>query len=173
MSDRDDLRIEPVAPADVERVAGLAAEIWYEHYPSIISRAQIAYMLAQRYDHAILRGELEREDIWWDKATLNGDLCGFSSCLIDPAPATMKLDKLYVRADRRRRGVGRELIGRTILVARRQGCERLVLAVNKRNSMAIAAYDKCGFRVAAAVVKDIGGGFVMDDFIMELQLKTG
>jgi ribosomal protein S18 acetylase RimI-like enzyme len=43
-----------------------------------------------------------------------------------------------------------------------------VLAVNKHNAQAIAAYRKNGFRVADAVVKDIGGGFVMDDYIMEL-----
>ena len=51
-------------------------------------------------------------------------------------------------------------------VARAQGCSRLVLAVNKNNRSAIAAYLKHGFRIADAVVKDIGGGFVMDDYIM-------
>jgi ribosomal protein S18 acetylase RimI-like enzyme len=41
-----------------------------------------------------------------------------------------------------------------------------VLAVNKSNRSAISAYLKHGFRVGDAVVKDIGGGFVMDDYIM-------
>jgi len=52
-------------------------------------------------------------------------------------------------------------------VAREKGCGRLVLAVNKNNRAAIDAYLKHGFRVADAVVKDIGAGFVMDDYIME------
>jgi ribosomal protein S18 acetylase RimI-like enzyme len=38
--------------------------------------------------------------------------------------------------------------------------------VNKRNRNAIAAYEKYGFRIVDSVVKDIGGGFVMDDYIM-------
>ena len=42
-----------------------------------------------------------------------------------------------------------------------------MLAVNKNNATAIAAYLKHGFRIADAVVKEIGGGFVMDDYIME------
>jgi hypothetical protein len=41
-----------------------------------------------------------------------------------------------------------------------------VLAVNKGNRSAIAAYLKNGFTVLESVVKDIGGGFVMDDHIM-------
>jgi hypothetical protein len=42
--------------------------------------------------------------------------------------------------------------------------------VNKRNASAIAAYRKHGFDVRESVVKDIGGGFVMDDYIMEKRL---
>jgi ribosomal protein S18 acetylase RimI-like enzyme len=58
------------------------------------------------------------------------------------------------------------MITRAGEVARSRGCSRLVLAVNKRNRSAIAAYLKHGFRIANAVTKDIGGGFVMDDYIM-------
>jgi diamine N-acetyltransferase len=43
----------------------------------------------------------------------------------------------------------------------------VLLAVNKRNVNAINAYLKHGFRIAEAVVKEIGGGFVMDDYVME------
>ena len=45
-----------------------------------------------------------------------------------------------------------------------------MLAVNKHNFNAIAAYRKHGFIVREAVVKEIGGGFVMDDYIMEKRL---
>jgi RimJ/RimL family protein N-acetyltransferase len=46
------------------------------------------------------------------------------------------------------------------------GIGKIALAVNKRNSNAIAAYEKWGFHIEQSVVKDIGNGFVMDDFIM-------
>jgi ribosomal protein S18 acetylase RimI-like enzyme len=42
--------------------------------------------------------------------------------------------------------------------------------VNKRNERAINSYRKYGFAVRETVVDDIGGGFVMDDFIMEKKL---
>ena len=42
----------------------------------------------------------------------------------------------------------------------------LTLAVNKRNGHAIAAYKKHGFKIVESALKDIGGGFVMDDYVM-------
>jgi len=51
--------------------------------------------------------------------------------------------------------------------ARQQGFPKLILAVNKRNENAIASYRKHGFQVRESVVVDIGGGYVMDDFVME------
>jgi diamine N-acetyltransferase len=41
-----------------------------------------------------------------------------------------------------------------------------MLAVNKANAKAIAAYKKYGFRIRDSVVQPIGGGFVMDDYFM-------
>ncbi len=46
------------------------------------------------------------------------------------------------------------------------GAHRLILSVNKRNAQAIAAYKRNGFVIAESVVTDIGGGFVMDDYVM-------
>jgi hypothetical protein len=42
----------------------------------------------------------------------------------------------------------------------------LVLNVNKRNEVAIAAYSRHGFTIRESVKNDIGGGFVMDDYVM-------
>ena len=50
--------------------------------------------------------------------------------------------------------------------ARARGCAALVLNVNKRNAQAIRAYERSGFTAREAVVVDIGGGFVMDDYVM-------
>ena len=161
------VRIEPVAEPDVLPVCALAREVWFDHYPGIITATQIEYMLRQRYDPAIVRAELARDGVWWDKLSVGAELCGFGSYFLTAARGELKVDKLYVRSVFQRRGYGGMLIARAADVARSQGCTRLTLAVNKHNHTAIAAYLKHGFRVAEAVVKDIGGGFVMDDYIME------
>jgi ribosomal protein S18 acetylase RimI-like enzyme len=160
------VRIEPLIADDVEAIAALATETWYHHYLNIITAAQIEYMLKQRYDAALVRAELARTDLWWDKLLVGTELCGFASYFLTDEPRDMKLDKLYVRPSRQRQGYGGMLIARAMQVAKRQGCRRLVLAVNKTNHSAIAAYLKHGFRIEDAIVKDIGGGFVMDDYVM-------
>lgn len=163
-----DIEVLAIEPVDVEKISALAAEVWWHHYPSIIGAAQIEYMLRQRYDPGLIRSELLRDDVWWDKLTVNGALIAFASCLRSGA-ATMKLDKLYVHPLHQRRGYGGMLIANACRRAREQGCLEIVLAVNKRNASAIGAYTKHGFRVVESVVKDIGGGFVMDDYVMARQ----
>ena len=151
--------------ADVEAVTALAGEVWHAHYPGIISDAQIKYMLAQRYDPAVIRSELARDDVWWFVLREAGVPAAFMALQPD-APGTMKIDKLYVKPARQRGGCGGRLIAQAAAVARKAVCGELVLAVNRRNVNAIAAYRKHGFTVRESVVKDIGGGFVMDDFVM-------
>ena len=162
----ESVSIEPVTGADVEQLAALARAIWHAHYPAIIGVAQIEYMLAQRYRPDVIRAELARKDLWWDKLVAGTEMAGFASYFLTGAPGEMKLDKLYVHPRHQRRGHGGRLIERACAVARERGCDRLALAVNKGNRDAIAAYLRHGFRVAEAVVKDIGGGFVMDDYVM-------
>ena len=161
-------RIESVEPADVERLAALAREIWYAHYPAIIGTAQIEYMLEQRYGLDVVREELQREGLWWSKLMIGDEMAGFASYFLTGVAGEMKIDKLYVHPRHQRRGYGGMLIAQVRDVARSRGCDRLMLAVNRNNHGAIAAYLKHGFRVADAVMKDIGGGFVMDDYIMEM-----
>ena len=161
-----DIRIVALTTDKIERVCALAAEIWRHHYAGIISMAQIEYMLAQRYSPTELRLELQRCDLWWDQLLVAGEMAGFASYCLSGNAGEMKLDKLYVHCHHQRKGYGRMLVDRAVTIARAYGCETLVLAVNKRNVNAIAAYGKYGFVVAESVVKDIGGGFVMDDYLM-------
>ncbi|HET9700852.1 MAG TPA: GNAT family N-acetyltransferase [Burkholderiales bacterium] len=162
--------IRPLAPQEAEALADLARAIWLAHYPAIISLEQIEYMLAQRYRPGVIRSELAGGEVFWDTLWVDGAMAGFSSYFRAGTTGEMKLDKLYVRPDLQRRGHGGRLIARAARVAREGGCTRLVLAVNKRNAGAIAAYRKHGFAVVDSVVKDIGGGFAMDDYIMALDL---
>lgn len=161
------IAITPVTPADVDAIAALARVVWQDAYPSIIPQAQIDYMLAQRYAAAQLRKELATPGLWWDQATVDGVLAGFAATQLSAAPGEMKLDKLYVDPARQRLGLGGALIAHVVARARTEGCATLILAVNKQNARAIAAYRKHGFAVRESVRVDIGGGFVMDDFIME------
>ena len=164
------ITISTVAPADVHAIAALARIVWQEAYPAIISQAQIDHMLAQRYNAPRLLEELATPGIWWDQIRVNGALAGFSSSLLTHTRGEMKLDKIYIDPAQQRLGLGGRLIAQVSGRALAEGCDTLILAVNKQNARAIAAYRKNGFAVREAVCVEIGNGFVMDDFIMAKSL---
>jgi ribosomal protein S18 acetylase RimI-like enzyme len=57
--------------------------------------------------------------------------------------------------------------------ARASGATHVELRVNKGNARALAAYARAGFRIERSLVADIGGGFVMDDHVLRLDLPGG
>lgn len=159
-------RVLPLQEQDIPDLVRLARDIWYRHFPSIISFEQIEYMLAQRYGPALIREQLASGSATWLKLTLDGAMLAFASYEPGMTPETMKLDKLYVRYDLRGRGYGGLLLRHVEDTARACACTRIELQVNKNNRSAIDAYQRCGFRVREAVQLDIGGGFMMDDYVM-------
>ena len=166
----DQIAVLPIEPGELERIAALAGEIWRRHYADIISAAQIEYMLKQRYEPSLIRSELARTDLWWDKLMVRGEIAGFASYFLTGHAGEMKLDKLYVHQNHQRKAYGGRLIDHVCESARGRDCSHVVLAVNRNNRNAIGAYLKYGFRVCGSQVKDIGGGFVMDDYIMAREL---
>jgi ribosomal protein S18 acetylase RimI-like enzyme len=163
--------ITPLRAQEVDELCALAREVWQAHYPPIIGLAQTEYMLRQRYDPEVIRNELAGGTISWDVLRERGAMRGFASCFPAESPRTLKLDKLYVHPAHQRRGLGASLLRHVCDRACAETYETVILAVNKRNATAIAAYRKYGFTIAEAVVKDIGGGFVMDDYVMQIHLE--
>jgi len=157
--------------ADLSAIRKLAGIVWRAHYPGIISPAQIDYMLARMYSLDVLRDEIQRQDIRFERMLMADQLVGFASFGPAGEPGVIKLHKLYVHPDWHGRGLGSRLLQHCERAARERNAERLILAVNKRNLKAIATYERNGFSIAESVVTDIGGGFVMDDFIMARDLN--
>ena len=84
----------------------------------------------------------------------------------DGGLAAMKLGQLYVLASHRGLGLGKFMLGHVESRARELGCRSLWLQVNKRNTGAVGFYTAAGFEVVREAVFEIGGGFVMDDYVM-------
>ena len=126
-------------------------------------------MLAQRYGAALIRSQLADPAHGWWVAEQDGVLVGFAHAIL--MEDQCKLDKLYVHPDHRRCGLGAALLEQAKKWALRAGNTRLTLQVNRHNSLALIAYGTYGFVITEARVCDIGGGFVMDDYFMELKLE--
>lgn len=170
MSER--IQVGMLRDDEVEPLISLAEAIWRAHYPSIIPSEQIEYMLAQRYRPVLVRQFIARGDLWLAARTAGlakSELVGFAHGhpLSD---GDYKLDKLYVQTELQRHGIGGALIRALAERAANQGYSRLVLRVNRQNQQAIDAYLKHGFKVVTIHLEDIGGGHVMDDYVMTKEL---
>ncbi len=164
------VRVSPVAERDVERLAGLAREIWYLHYPGIITVRQIDYMLAQRYQPAVIASQIKTNGAWWDKIDVGSQLAGFAGYEPGFEARSVKLDKLYVHPRAQGYGFGRVLLTHVEARSRERGYSKLYLQVNKGNAGSIAFYQLAGFEITDKVNVDIGHGYFMDDFVMSKQL---
>lgn len=149
---------------DIKKIAELAEIIWHEFFVSIITPEQIDYMVDRFQSYPALKNAVENDGYRYYMAYDEGDLCGYLG-IHDEGNGTIFISKVYVRADRRRQGVASELLDR--LRSDFPAAEKWYLTVNKHNSGSIAVYEKRGFKTARELVTDIGGGFVMDDYVME------
>jgi len=157
---------------DIATIRALADRIWRVCYPGIITVGQIDYMLGWMYAAEKIRAEMESQQVRYLLASLSrGDEpTGFAAYGPGDTPGEIFLHILYIDPDRQRRGLGSALLREVTRRAASDGARRLSLRVNRQNGNAIRSYEKNGFAVTAEVVGDIGGGYVMDDFVMTREI---
>lgn len=165
--------IETVSdPENLAVIAALARRIWQAHYPGMISQDQIDYMLKRGYSIERLKKDIDVLGVTYWLAFRKSDAVGFAAVGPDEQDAGFWLHKLYVDASQRRRGLAERFVALAVDKARTQGENELWLRVNRENALALAAYTRLGFKKSRCDVKDIGSGFVMDDYLLCRTLPT-
>jgi RimJ/RimL family protein N-acetyltransferase len=159
--------IRPVTPKDLETLAALAHEIWNEHFPPIIGQAQVDYMVEKFQSAHAIREQLQNGYEYYF-ITIGQEPAGYMGIIQEDQH--IQLSKLYIRSDMRGQGLGKKAMGFLFETARERGIRRIELTVNKYNTDSIRAYEKMGFINVESIVMDIGGGFVMDDYRMALDI---
>jgi len=156
--------IEVSTEKQMDIIESLAREIWTEHYVPIIGRAQVDYMLARYQTKQAVKEQVASGVLYF---LMEEDHAFIGYIAVQPRGEELFLSKIYVRSSRRARGYGKKAVQFVETLARERGLRKIVLTVNKNNTVAIKAYDKIGFRKVGSLVQDIGGGFVMDDYALE------
>lgn len=155
-----------VTEAAVTALREMACLIWPVAYAGIIPGSQIDYMLEWMYAEETIRREIAEESIAYHWITADGEKIGFLAAGPISAGEPCALHKCYLLPDRQRRGHGSAAIGALASLVTAAGATSLELRVNRHNTAAIAFYRKNGFEVHAEDCRTIGGGFVMDDYLM-------
>lgn len=149
----------------------MASRIWPAAYGTILQPEQIDYMLRRMYRLEQLRSDLaEGVRMWWIR--LHGERVGFLA--VGPADpgGECPLHKCYVLPAVQGQGCGSRALDQLAEVLGQEGARSIGLRVNRHNTSAIGFYRKKGFVIHAEDCRDIGGGFVMDDFLMRKDLPS-
>jgi GNAT superfamily N-acetyltransferase len=159
------LNIKKASAEDIPLIRKLTFDVWPQTYAAILSQEQLTYMLEMMYSETSLKQQMDKGNqfiIVCDDA----EPVGFAAYM-QKEPDVFKLDKIYVLPSQQGKGTGKFVIDYIINIGKQQGVKTLLLQVNRHNK-AKSFYEKVGFVVTEETDFDIGNGYFMNDYVMEL-----
>ena len=150
-------------------VIDLTKKIWPVAYGEILSKAQLDYMIDKFYNETALRELMQKGHVFYLAQDENEKFVGFVSYEINSEPNKTKIHKIYVLPETQGTGLGRQFFELVKEKAIENQQNAIFLNVNKFNN-AIHFYIKLGFTKVKDEVIDIGNGYVMDDYVMEVAI---
>ncbi len=148
-------------------VIELTKKIWPVAYGTILSKAQLDFMIQKFYNETALQELMQKGHVFYLAQDEKENYVGFVSYEINSVPDKTKIHKIYVLPETQGTGLGRQFFELVKEQAKENNQNAIFLNVNKYNN-ALHFYTKLGFSIVNDEVIDIGEGYVMDDYIMEL-----
>lgn len=152
----------------LKALAEKANIVWHEFFPCILTEGQIDYMVEKFQSYDAMKNQMENDGYEYYFITADDIILGYTG--IKKEADRLFLSKLYLLKENRGKGYASEAFKFLINYCKENGLKSIYLTVNKQNEHTIAVYKKKGFEVIDTQVADIGNGYVMDDYIMELKL---
>ena len=163
-------QIENATTKDIDVIQLLAHQIWPHAYGSILSAAQLQYMLELIYSHSSLQNQMENLHHSFILIKTGSAVIGFASYSPHSDNGNIfHLNKLYVHPSEQGKNAGKQMLGFIIDDIKRKKAISLQLNVNRFNK-AIHFYQKNGFYILREEDIDIGHGYLMNDYILEKKL---
>ncbi len=162
------MTITAASDKDIAVIRTIAHVTWPVAYGNILSPAQLAYMLELMYSETALNEQMTTKEHHFLLAEKENTTIGFAGFEHNyQATRNSRLHKLYVLPVAQGAGAGKALLDAVVEAARAARDVALELNVNRFNRSK-EFYMHQGFNVVREEVLDIGSGYVMDDYVMEL-----
>lgn len=157
---------------DAVIISKLADKIWTQYYTPMIGSGQVIYMLKKFQSSDVIYEDIKSAYYKYFIAYENDEPVGYLAVSFDKIKKEIFLSKIYVDKSSRGKGISRKFVDMLKEISRGEYVS-VRLTVNKNNKNSIEIYKKLGFVICDTAVTDIGGGFVMDDYIMKMSLSEG
>ena len=153
----------------VREIADLAKVIWNEHFTPIIGKDQVDYMVEKFQSYPALKEQISEEYEYYQIFS-GGEFCGYTG--IHPGEDNrLFLSKLYLKKESRGHHLATGAFSFLKEICRERGYSAIWLTCNKHNDNSLGVYRHFGFEIIDTQEADIGGGFIMDDYIMEYKIS--
>jgi diamine N-acetyltransferase len=153
---------------DIECIRSLALEIWPATYSETFSPQQVIYMLNKLFSETSLQRQMTSEHQYL-VIKAGYQPIGFAS-YSEIIPSIFKLHKIYILPAYQGLGAGKFTMEKIIDVLTAKRATALTLNVNKHNP-AKAFYEQLGFKIAKTEFSEVGDGYFINDYVMELKLS--
>ena len=153
----------------VREIADLAKVIWNEYFTPIIGKDQVDYMVEKFQSYPALKEQIS-EGYEYYQIFSGGEFCGYTG--IHPGEDNrLFLSKLYLKKESRGHHLATGAFSFLKEICRERGYSAIWLTCNKHNDNSLGVYRHFGFELIDTQEADIGGGFIMDDYIMEYKIS--
>lgn len=160
---------------DLAELLAIGIETFTDTFAAYNSPEDLQAYLDKAYDPEKLKEELSTEGSTFWLLYEEEELAGYMKVNVDAALTeelgadSLEVERIYIRPDFKRRGLGKYLIDKANEIAQAQGKGRIWLGVWEHNVNAIAFYEKMGF-VHTGAHSFFMGDDEQTDFIMTKQL---
>lgn len=155
---------------DVAKIQAIAKTTWPVAYGQILSKAQLEYMLDKFYADELLATTINNKEQHFILAYENEVCLGFASFEHNYTnKAVTRIHKLYILPNIQGKGIGKLLVDAVAKFAQEKQSSALSLNVNRFNT-AVAFYEKIGFSILYEEDIEIGNGYLMEDYRMEMKI---
>jgi ribosomal protein S18 acetylase RimI-like enzyme len=154
---------------DIPIIQEIANKTWPITYGGILSKAQLDYMMDLMYSDESLLEQIKIKPLFF-LAQEGDSFLGFTSCENNyQNNKVTRIHKIYILPEAQGKGVGKLLVDKVIALAKENQSKVISLNVNKFNN-AVSFYQKAGFEIVSEEDIDIGSGYLMEDYKMELKV---
>ena len=157
---------------ELQLIRKIAFYTWPNAYADILSDDQLAYMLKMMYNLDVLASQQDQLKhhfiLAFDEAENELGFACYSKEL--DYPAKYQLHKLYILSTQQGKKIGTMLLD-FVLKEIKKKKEKAVIELNvNRQNKAVNFYLKKGFSIIREEDNDIGQGYFMNDYVMQMDV---
>lgn len=153
------IRVLPKNKSQIIELYELIKEIWSEFF-SFETPEKFNYIL-DFINIDNIKSEINNENFCYYFVNYKNKNVGFVMC--EKSENSLNLSRFYIKKRFRRKGIGKEIFGKIIDIARKEDFKTIILFCDIKNKEAIKLFLKLGLIKTQILARYIGSGFYSEE----------